>query len=40
MPPQEKTTWTDGEYAVIRDRDGRPHVVKLDPDGLAVRAAA
>jgi hypothetical protein len=43
MPPrivsEEKTTWTDGEYAVIRDRDGRPHVVALDPQPLARSAA-
>ena len=36
---EEKITWTDGEYSVIRT-NGRPHVVKLDPPTPAVGAAA
>ncbi len=35
-----RLTWTDGEYAVFRGRDDKPHVVILDPPALGGRAAA
>lgn len=37
--PRVVQTWTDGRYAVERV-NGRPHVVKLEPDGLSNVAKA